>query len=152
MHIEIGSYLVRSESDIERTITSEAFQMQIGASRIGAGGRVMPRNPKGRVVNLANLVASTVEVIETEIRPVARKVVKVAVHARAVVSLALLVVVQTVKASVQDAVAALTRSIRRILGSKEVGNLALAAAGFGLLMLHPVFNGFVHAMIHAVSK
>lgn len=93
--MQIGIDRIISKSD---TIT--VFVCQIGVTRVGAGGRVLPRTRKGAMASVANLVFSTVEptiAIETEKRPT--PVRAVAYAARAVVTLALMVVTQPVAAA-----------------------------------------------------
>lgn len=83
--MRIGHDRIISESD-----TYCVFAVQIGVTRIGAGGRCLPRTRRGAMTTVDGLVASEVEQIDTETRP--NPVGKAARMARAVVTLALLVV------------------------------------------------------------
>ncbi len=98
MQIAIGQYEIINTAD-----TIVVFAMQIGVTRIGSGGRCMPRTRRGAMASVLNLVASLIdpETLETETRPVVKTVQKIARAGRAVVALAILVVGLTAKLAIQ---------------------------------------------------
>ena len=72
------------------------FAVQIGVTRIGRGGRVQPRTRKGAMASALNVVATTVEVIETESRPNPVRTYQDAPCARVICMLALTIVTRIV--------------------------------------------------------
>lgn len=109
--------------------TVVAFVMQIGVTRCGRGGRVQPRCRNGRMASVANLIASTVELIETEIRPTAKKAIAAA--GRAVVALALLVVAMPIAAVATLVAAAATIARSAVRALRGLPRVAFAAAVWG---------------------
>jgi len=155
MDIRIGEYEVISGAD---TIT--VFAMQIGVTRIGAGGRCLPRTRRGAMTTVANLVAQLgelPEVIELVVLP--RVAAKVALLARAVVAVAAWVVVQPAAFVASEAARLLLctgRSLVSALKSKTVANLGLGIAFVAWFAHHPVGGAFLkcvgHAIVQVVSK
>lgn len=72
-----------------------AWQVQVGITRVGAGGRVLPRCRNGRMTTPECLVASTVE--PQELEPLRTPTRKLAPLARAVAFLAVAVVVRVAR-------------------------------------------------------
>lgn len=88
------------------------WQVQIGVTRVGAGGRAMPRCRNGRMTNLNNLVASIVEPEEAqELVSLPCPVRKPAPLARAIVFLAVSVVVRDAARREFSMLAAIARAI-----------------------------------------
>ena len=71
-----------------------AWQVQVGITRVGAGGRVLPRCRNGRMTNAIALVASTIEAQELVSLP--HPVRKPAPLARAIAFMTVAVVVRDV--------------------------------------------------------
>lgn len=115
-------------------LSENVVVMQVGvgiSARIGHGARVghiMPRGPRGLVKVLTVLadyaLPVVAEIIETEVRPYPAN--RVAVLARAVVSVAILVVVQTIIAPVANTLRALAGRVVRFAVSFE-GRFTIAA-------------------------
>lgn len=115
-------------------LSENVVVMQVGvgiSARIGHGARVghiMPRGPRGLVKVLTVLadyaLPVVAEIIETEVRPT--PAVRVAVLARAVVAVAILVVVQTTIVPVTQALYILAGRAIRFVVSFE-GRFTIAA-------------------------
>jgi hypothetical protein len=88
------------------------WQVQVGVTRVGAGGRALPRCRNGRMTTSEGLVTSTVE--PQELEPLRAPSRKSAPLARAVAFLAVSVVVRTAR-QVPRGLLALIRAIWLVL-------------------------------------
>ncbi len=88
MIMAIGLEAIGQGADAE---DRSAWQVQVGVTRVGAGGRVLPRCRNGRMTTIVDLVAATIEPQELVSRP--HPVRKPAPLARAIAFMAVAVVV-----------------------------------------------------------
>lgn len=141
MNIEIGSDRI---IDTQDTITT--FACQIGVTRIGAGGRCMPRTKRGGMTTVTNLVASTVdpdEASKLEARMVAypvptRKVLSPAPLAKMVVACALLVISLPPCLAEGLTVRAILGHVKALFTKNLTLNIAVAVALLTFTACHPV--------------